>query len=156
MPFDRDAIVERVSLLTGQIAAAEGLELVETEWKGASKGGTLRVFIDKPAGITHTDCETVSHQLSAVLDVEDLIPSSYRLEVSSPGLDRKLSEPSHFRRFRGRRAKMRVSEPLGGPRHVTGRIDGAGRGRVRLRTDEGDLLEIAYEDIELARLVVEF
>ncbi len=156
MPFNREAIVERVRLLTGRIAAAEGLEVVETEWKGASKGGTLRVFIDKPTGITHTDCETVSHQLSAVLDVEDLIPSSYRLEVSSPGLDRKLSEPSHFSRFRGHRTRMRVSEPLGGQRHVDGRIEGTGRGCVRLRTDKGDLLEIAYEDIELARLVVEF
>ena len=156
MGFDRAEIVGQVRSIAEHIAASEGLELVDAEWKGGSKGGTLRVFIDKPAGITHADCEAVSHQLSAVLDVEDLIPSAYRLEVSSPGLDRKLSKPSDFARFAGRKAKMRVREPLRGVRSVTGRIESASAAGVRVRTASGDTLEIDYGDIDQARLVVEF
>ena len=156
MGFDKAGIVVQVRSMAERIAAAEGLELVEAQWKGSSKGGTLRVVIDKPAGITHADCEAVSHQMSAALDVEDLIPSAYRLEVSSPGLDRKLSKPSEFARFAGRKARMRVREPLRGPRSVTGRIDAASADGVRMRTASGETLEVRYGDIEHARLVVEF
>ncbi len=156
MGFDRVGIVGQVRSIAERIAASEGLELVDAEWKGSAKGGTLRVFIDKSAGITHADCEAVSHQLSAALDVEDLIPSAYRLEVSSPGLDRKLSKPSEFTRFAGRKAKMRVREPLRGVRSVTGRIESASAAGVRVRTAGGETLEIDYGDIDHARLVVEF
>lgn len=156
MGFDRAGIVDQVRSIAERIAASEGLELVDAEWKGSSRGGTLRIFIDKPAGITHADCEAVSHQLSAALDVEDLIPSTYRLEVSSPGLDRRLSKPSEFARFAGRKAKMRVREPIRGVRSVTARIEGASTGGVRMRTASGETLEIHYSDIEQARLVVEF
>lgn len=142
--------------MAGQIVASEGLELVEAEWKGNSRGGALRVFIDKPAGITHADCERVSHQLSAALDVEDLIPGSYSLEVSSPGMDRKLSKRADYDRFAGRKAKLRVREPLSGARYLTGRIEASSASSVALRTAGGKMLEIPYDDIELARLVVEF
>ena len=138
-----------------RIVASEGLELVEAEWKGGSRGGTLRVFIDKEAGVTHADCERVSRQLSAVLDVEDLVPSAYSLEVSSPGLDRKLSKPSDYHRFIGRAAKVRMREPLDGIRQVTGRIEGNSESAVSLRIAGGETLEILFADIELARLVVE-
>ena len=139
-----------------RIVDSEGLEIVETEWKGGSRGGTLRVFIDKPDGITHADCEAVSHQLSAVLDVEDLIPNSYRLEVSSPGLDRKLSKRSDYARFEGRKAKLRVRGPLHGTKHMTGRIEASSRAAVSVQTASGETVEIPFEDIEHARLVVEF
>lgn len=138
-----------------RIAAASGLELVDAEWKGGSRGGTLRVFIDKESGITHADCEAVSRQLSAVLDVEDLIPKAYSLEVSSPGLDRKLTKLADFQRFTGRAVKVRVREPLYGSRQVTGRIVGSSDGAVSLRTSSGETREIQLGDIELARLVIE-
>ena len=138
------------------IATSEGLDVVETQWKGGSRGGTLRVFIDKPAGITHADCELVSHQLSAVLDVEDLIPASYRLEVSSPGLDRKLSKLADYSRYEGRKARLRVRGILGRARQMTGRIEGSSAVAVRLRTASGESVEIPFGDIEHARLVVEF
>ena len=156
MASQRKEIVSKVSELTRQIAESEGMELVEAEWKGALRGGVLRVYIDKPSGITHTDCESVSHQLSAVLDVEDLVPSSYTLEVSSPGLDRKLSKPADFRRFEGHKAKVRVRGALEGNRTVTGRIQGSSQEGVSLHTANGEELEIPFADIELARLVVEF
>ena len=156
MAFERKAVVEQVRDMAERIAASEGLELVDTEWKGGSRGGMLRVFIDKPEGITHSDCELVSHQLSAALDVVDLIPSSYRLEVSSPGLDRKLSKRSEFRRFAGRKAKLRVREPLHGARSLTGHIESSSPGAVSIRTARGEKLEIPFDEIEQARLVVEF
>ena len=156
MASQRKEIVSKVSELTRQIAESEGLELVEAEWKGALRGGVLRVYIDKPSGITHTDCESVSHQLSAVLDAEDLVPSNYTLEVSSPGLDRKLSKPADFRRFEGHKAKVRVRGALEGNRTVTGRIQGSSQEGVSLHTANGEELEIPFADIELARLVVEF
>lgn len=147
--------MSKVSELTRQIVQSEGLELVEAEWKGALRGGVLRVYIDKPTGITHADCECVSHQLSAALDVEDLVPANYTLEVSSPGLDRKLSRPADFRRFEGRKAKVRVRGVLEGSRTVTGRIESSSQDGVSLRSASGEALDVAFADIELARLVVE-
>ena len=156
MEFERETLVQRVRAIADRIAASEGLELVEAEWKGGSRRGTLRVFIDKPDGITHGDCERVSHQLSAALDVEDPIPATYNLEVSSPGLDRKLSKRSDYARFSGHKAKLRVREPIHGTRQMTGQITGSSDDAVSLRTASGETVEIAYQDIEQARLVVEF
>ncbi len=156
MAFERKAVVEQVREMAERIATSAGLELVDAEWRGGSRGGLLRVFIDKPDGITHSDCELVSHQLSAALDVADLIPSTYRLEVSSPGLDRKLSKRSEFERFAGCKAKLRVREPLHGARSVTGHIQSSSPAAVSLRTARGEMLEISFDDIERARLVAEF
>lgn len=156
MASQRKEIVSKVSELTRQIVQFEGLELVDAEWKGALRGGLLRVYIDKPTGITHADCERVSRQLSAALDVEDLVPDSYTLEVSSPGLDRKLSRPADYRRFQGHKAKVRVRGALEGSRTVTGLIEGTTQESVSLRTANGEALDVPFADIELARLVVEF
>ena len=156
MAFEKRVIVEQIRGMAERVAESEGLELVDAEWKGNSRGGTLRVFIDKPEGITHADCELVSHQLSALLDIEDLIPSSYRLEVSSPGLDRKLSKQADFSRFAGRKAKVRIREPLHGVRSLTGRIESASLADVSLRTASGTIVEVPMKDIVQARLVVEF
>lgn len=155
MAFQSKAMVERVRGMAQRIAASAGLEIVHAEWKGGSRAGSLRVFIDKPSGVTHADCELVSRQLSAALDVEDLIPGSYSLEVSSPGLDRKLSSEADFSRFAGRKAKVRLRDPLCGPRSVTGRIEGCSDGSVSLRLAQGEALELPVADIEQARLVVE-
>lgn len=155
MASQRKEIVSKVSELTRQIVRFEGLELVDAEWKGALRGGLLRVYIDKPTGITHADCERVSRQLSAALDVEDLVPASYTLEVSSPGLDRKLSQPADYRRFQGHKAKVRMRAALEGNRTVTGLIEGTTQESVSLRTASGEALEVPFADIELARLVVE-
>ncbi len=155
MASQRKEIVSKVSELTRQIVQFEGLELVDAEWKGALRGGLLRVYIDKPTGITHADCERVSRQLSAALDVEDLVPDSYTLEVSSPGLDRKLSRPADYRRFQGHKAKLRVRGALEGSRTVTGLIEGTTQESVSLRTANGEALDVPFADIELARLVVE-
>src|SRR5712692_509175 len=99
---------DRVRRLIQEAVEGQGYELVDAEFKGAGKNSVLRIFIDKPAGISHGDCELVSEQVGTVLDVEDLIPSSYTLEVSSPGLDRKLVKESDYTRFDGKPARIQT------------------------------------------------
>jgi ribosome maturation factor RimP len=95
MMFDED----RVRGIADRVAASAGLEVVEIEFRGGGKSRMLRVFIDKPAGVTHEDCSSFSREFGTILDVEDAVPGgTYVLEVSSPGLDRKLSRPSDYER----------------------------------------------------------
>ncbi len=155
MSFRSAETESQVREIAERVAASAGLELVDAEWKGGLKRGVLQIYIDKPGGVTHGDCETVSRQLSAILDVEDLFPYSYNLEVSSPGLDRKLSKPADFERFAGRKATFRLRNPFEGSRRLTARIEGHEEGRVALATKTGSRAAFALEDIEQARLVVE-
>lgn len=134
---------------------SEGMTLVDVELKGGRSNPLLRVYIDKPAGISHADCETVSEQMSAILDVEDLFPGSYVLEVSSPGLDRKLVKPSDYVYFVGRLARLVLREPVDNQKVLEGRLAGFEAGRVRLDLGEGGLKELEIENISKARLVVE-
>src|SRR5438094_10439812 len=98
---------ERVREIAERVAASSGLEVVDVELRGGGKARMLRIFIDKPAGVTHEDCANLSREVSTILDVEDVIPgNSYVLEVSSPGLDRKLSRAADFQRFTGSRVKL--------------------------------------------------
>ena len=128
-----------------------GYELVGIEYlQGA--GGLLRVYIDTPAGITIEDCERVSRQISAVLDVEDPIRARYRLEVSSPGLDRPLFTAEHFRRFTGSMVKVRLSVPMQGRRNFTGLLQGLDDGQVLLEV-EGQDVTVPFDRIEKARVV---
>src|SRR6266571_9431140 len=99
---------EQIRRLIEEVVESQGYELVEAELKGAGNNSVLRIFIDKPTGITHHDCELVSEQVGTVLDVEDLIPFSYTLEVSSPGLDRKLVKESDYTRFDGKLARVQT------------------------------------------------
>ncbi len=140
-----------------------GYDLVGVEYLGRGRSGLLRVYIDLPGGVTVEDCERVSHQVSGLLDVEDPIPGSYHLEVSSPGLDRPLFKARDFARFAGRRAQLRLARPLEGRlegrRRVTGTLRGLEEGeagtRVRLALDEGGELSLDLEEIDSARLVPE-
>src|SRR5213594_4903985 len=103
---------DRIRRLIQEVVESQGYELVDVELKGAGKSSVLRVYIDKAAGISHRDCELVSEQVGTVLDVEDLIPFSYTLEVSSPGLDRKLFKEADYIRFAGKLAKIQTRIPL--------------------------------------------
>jgi ribosome maturation factor RimP len=150
MPVD----VERIRTIAERVVASEGLTLVDVEVKGWRSNQLLRIYIDKPGGISHRDCQIVSEQMSALLDVEDLFPGRYTLEVSSPGLDRKLVKPSDFEHFAGRRARVILREPVGGnPKVLEGRLGGVESGRVRLEIGSGDVRELELADIVKARLV---
>src|SRR5215831_5370164 len=133
---------DRVRRLIQEVVESQGYELVDVEFKGAGKSSVLRVFIDKPSGISHRDCELVSEQVGTVLDVEDLIPSSYTLEVSSPGLDRKLVKESDYTRFDGKLARIQTRIPLNQQKVFRGRLQGVHDGRVRVELQRGNLLDI--------------
>jgi ribosome maturation factor RimP len=138
-----------------RVACSEGLEVVEVEWK-VGRERFLRISIDKPEGISHKDCEAVSQQLSVILDVEDLVPGPrYTLEVSSPGLDRKLLKPADYERFVGRLAKVTLNEPVEGKKFFEGRLAGFADGMVKLQLKER-VIELPYAAIRKANLVVEF
>ncbi len=157
--------LEKIRSAAERAARAEGVEVVDVEWK-VGKQRILRVFIDRPgpvegpeqagSAITHADCERVSHQLGTILDVEDLVPGSrYILEVSSPGLDRRLRTPAEFERFEGRRARIVLDEPVENSRHWEGRLRGFADGTVQLEVN-GRVLALPLEKIRRANLVVEF
>lgn len=147
--------LEKIRTMAERVATSEGLALVDVELKGGRANTLLRIYIDKPAGISHADCQLVSEQMSAMLDVEDLIPGSYTLEVSSPGLDRKLVRPSDFAHFAGRRARLVLREPVASQKILEGRLAGFEDGRVRLDLGEEGLMELELSNIQKARLVVE-
>src|SRR5438093_832153 len=142
----------RVRQLVEEVVESQGYELVDVEFKGAGKSSLLRIFIDKPAGISHEDCELVSEQVGTVLDVEDLIPFSYTLEVSSPGLDRKLFKEADYIRFAGKLAKIQTRIPLEHQRVFRGRLKGLQDGKILLELPKGDLLEIPLDVVAEARL----
>jgi len=143
---------DRVKRLINEVVEGQGYELVDAELRGGGQNSILRLFIDHPAGISHHDCELVSEQVGTVLDVEDLIPSSYTLEVSSPGLDRKLVKESDYTRFSGKLARILTRIPLHQQKVFRGRLLGLREGKVQLELPKGDLLEIPLDVIHEARL----
>ncbi len=138
-----------------RVASSEGVEIVDVEWK-VGRQRLLRVYIDKPQGITHGDCQRVSEQLGVLLDVEDLVPGPrYVLEISSPGLDRKLKKPAEFERFAGRKARISLAEPVENASFYEGRLAGVVDGKVRLELD-GRTVLLPLDRICKASLVVEW
>jgi ribosome maturation factor RimP len=159
--------LEKVQAIVERVAASHGLEVVEVELRGGGKARMLRIFIDKPSGVTHEDCANVSREVSTILDVEDAVGSGpYVLEVSSPGLDRKLFRPTDFERFQGSRVKLTTRMPVNGNRHFEGRLEHFEAGRLTLdltaarrkhRSAEGaaQKLEVELANVEKANLVPE-
>lgn len=155
--------VAKVREAAERVAGSVGVEVVDVEWK-IGKQRLLRVYIDRApsagqkmgSGVSHSDCEAVSEQLSVILDVEDLVPGGgYVLEVSSPGLDRKLLKPSDYERFSGRLAHIWLNEPVENSKYFEGRLAGCTEGKIQLSVRDRMLL-IPYENIRKANLVVEF
>jgi len=142
----------RIRQLVEQVVEGQGYELVDAELKGAGNNSVLRLYIDTPNGVTHHDCELVSEQVGTVLDVEDLIPFSYTLEVSSPGLDRKLVKEGDYTRFEGKLARIQTRIPLNQQKVFRGHLKGLHDGKIQLELLKGDLLEIPLDVIQEARL----
>lgn len=138
------------------LVAGEGLDLVATEVVGSGPRSVLRLIVDGPDGVTLDACATVSRQASILLDVEDPASHSYTLEVSSPGLDRKLYSKNDFETFSGRRISVKMVPSFRAYRQVSGRLRGLDGDTVKLTTDAGDDLEMAFDDIFEARLDVDW
>jgi len=160
--------IEAIRNIAERVAVTHGVELVEIELKGGGKARTLRLTIDKPEGVTHEDCANVSREVSTILDVEDVVPGgSYLLEVSSPGLDRKLLRPEDYKRFTGSRIKVMTREPVNGNRHFEGRLQSFEDGKLLLEilsekkkpkpghAHPGQKIEIDLANVEKANLVPE-
>lgn len=135
------------------VVTGMGYELVGVEFDGRQR--VLRVYIDRPTGITLDDCSRVSYQLSGALDVENPIPGRYQLEISSPGLDRPLLALSHYRRFAGELANFKFTRPIAGQRRLKARLMGV-EGDCVLAQSGDTVLKIPYEAIEKARLAPDF
>jgi ribosome maturation factor RimP len=159
--------IDKVREVAERVAASGGLEVVEVELRGGGKARMLRIVIDKPAGVTHEDCANLSREVGTILDVEDAVPGgSYTLEVSSPGLDRKLTRPADYERFAGSRVKVTTLKPVNGNRHFEGRLESFQHGHLTLdltavkkkrRPEPGaaEKLEIDLANVEKANLVPE-
>ena len=122
--MEGSSIEERVREIAARVAEERGLELVHVEVVGSGRTSAVRIFIDKPEGVTHEDCSEVSLHIGTILDVEDFIPSAYTLEVSSPGLERGLYKRQDYERFAGHPAKIKSREAVNGQRNFRGRIIG--------------------------------
>jgi ribosome maturation factor RimP len=155
----------QVREIAERVAATHGMEVVDLEFRGGGKARMLRLFLDKPGGITHADCALISNEVGTILDVEDAVPGgSYLLEVSSPGLDRKLTKAADYERFAGSRVRVSTKEPVEGSRHFEGRLEGIHDGRVALHVGGGGKkhpvpereLHIELTNVEKANLVPEF
>jgi ribosome maturation factor RimP len=173
MAFD----LEKVRQIAERVAGSIGLEVVEVEVCGGGKHRTLRVFIDRPGaaptqdrpdGVTHEDCASFSREFGTIVEVEDAFPGgSYVLEVSSPGLDRKLTTSADFERFRGQRIKLMTREPVNNNRHFEGKLESFENGKLvldlsaarkkKMRPKEGAApkVEVELRNIEKANLVPE-
>ncbi len=151
---ERGALVGNITALAEPVAASMGMEVVLVEIKGGGRS-IIRVYIDQAGGVSVDDCERFSKRFSVLLDVEDCIPFSYVLEVSSPGLDRPLVREADFQRFAGKQAKVRTSQPLQGQRNFRGKILGTSGGNIRLELSPGQEVEMPLSQIERANLVVE-
>jgi ribosome maturation factor RimP len=145
-------IPARVRRLAEPLLAERGLDLVEVEFRRETHGWVLRLYMDKPGGITLEDCQRVSEELSDHLDVEDFIDHPYHLEVSSPGLDRPLTRPADYLRFTGQAARIATRERVEGRHNFQGRLAGLQDEAVLLDLPEGGRASIPLELILRARL----
>ena len=151
------AVTEKVQAIAERVAASDGLEIVEVQMLGGGANRVLRIFIDKPAGVTHADCELVSQQVGTILDVEDVIPGGhYTLEVSSPGVERKLIRPKDYERFVGQKVKIVLRVPVENQRNWAGILQNFADGVVTLEPSPGKSVRFPLEQVERANLKFEW
>ena len=146
------AIEERVQAIAQRVAIDHGLELVHAEVAGPDNKPIVRIFIDKPDGVTHKDCSEVSLHVGTVLDVEDFIHASYTLEVSSPGIERGLYKPSDYERFAGRLARLRTRRPINAQRNFRGRLLGVDGEEVLFEDRTSGRVRVPLDSIAKANL----
>ena len=153
----RDAIIEKVQEITERVAGDAGLEVVDVQMLGGGGSRLLRIFIDKPEGVTHADCEFVSQNVGTILDVEDVIPGGrYTLEVSSPGVERKLVKPKEFERFVGHKVKVVLRQPVEDQKTWVGALRNFAEGIITLEPSPGRSVQFPLELVERANLKFEW
>jgi ribosome maturation factor RimP len=175
MAGNRESIIERVTAIAERVGASEGIEVVNVEFVGGGRNRVLRLFIDRfppdgqpvplanPSGATLEDCELMSHQVGTILDVEDVIPGeNYQLEVSSPGVERKLFKLIDFQRFTGHQAKVTLKPPpaaeagteaSGGQTHLMGVLKGVTGDVIHLDAGGGKAIDFPFDQVLKAGLM---
>jgi len=181
MDRNRGAIEQKVTEIAERVGADRGIEVVGVELLGSGQARVLRIYIDRPpvwgidrppvagtdrpsssaeqpeAGVSHADCEYISQNVGTILDIEDVIPgSSYRLEVSSPGVERKLTKPRDFERFAGQKVKVALRQPVENQRHWMGTLKSFAEGIITLEPSPGRTVQFPIEQIEKANLKFEW
>jgi ribosome maturation factor RimP len=148
-------VQQQVEEIAESLVTSEGMELVDLEYRREGPRWVLRLFIDKDGGVTVEDCAMVSRELADILDVKDVIPQTYVLEVSSPGLNRRLRKKRDFSRFAGQKVQLRLVAPIEGRRKIVGDLVGVNEEEVIVAVSEGQL-SVALKDIAKANLIYEF
>ncbi len=147
-------ITDQITMLVEPVLDEMGFELVDVEYLGAGGRRVLRIYMDAPGGVTLDDCARVSREIGVLIDVKDLIEERYVLEVSSPGLNRRLKKEKDFAWAVGKRVKIRMKNPMGGRRNFTGRLTGMKEGTIVIAVDEGETA-LPIQGIDKANLVYE-
>jgi ribosome maturation factor RimP len=154
----KQTVEARARQIGEPIVAAEGMELVDVEYVREREGWVLRLFIDKPGGVGLDDCSQASRAVETAFDVEDFIPHEYHLEVSSPGLNRPLTKPEHFKRAAGQKVKVKTYGPIGEPprKNFTGQLTDVRDDGVTVEVEGAGPFQISYRDIAKAHLEFDF
>jgi ribosome maturation factor RimP len=160
--------LDKIREVAERVAQSAGLMVWDLEMKGSGATRTLRIYIDKPEGVSHEDCAAYSREVATILDVEDAVPGgAYLLEISSPGLDRKLFKPEHFSQFAGSLVKFSTRDLVNGIRQFEGRLVSFSEGQLTVDLDQvssrkkskaqgGGVIVVPYSNVEKASLVPEF
>ena len=146
------SVADRVQAIAERVAIDHGLELVHAEVAGPDNKPIVRIFIDKPNGVTHQDCSEVSLHVGTVLDVEDFIHASYTLEVSSPGIERGLYKLQDYERFAGSLAKLKTRKPVNGQRNFRGRLLGIDGEDILIEDRTSGRVKVPFEVVAKANL----
>jgi len=155
--IEKTGLLEKISELSERAATGTGVEIVEVQVRGAGKARLLRLYIDKPAGVTHGDCELISERLGKLLDEEDaILAEGYTLEVSSPGVERKLSRPRDFERVVGQKIRLAIREPIEGQTRFEGKLAEFAAGTLQVETAPGHLVQVPLEQVQKANLKFEW
>jgi ribosome maturation factor RimP len=154
---NKEALLAQITEVVNGIADPAGIEVVEIQLLGAGKQRVLRIFVDRPEGVTHGDCEFVSQKVGNALDERDIVPGeNYTLEVSSPGVERKLTKPADYERFAGKKAKIVMREAVEQQTHWEGVLRGLEGEEVLVEPHEGRVVRIPLSTIKRANLKFEW
>lgn len=153
----RQDVTDKIEEIATRVAQPENIEIVEVRLLGGGKSRVVRITIDKPEGVGLKDCEFVSHQVGTILDVEEVIPGGqYTLEVTSPGVERKLTRPDHFTRFTGKKVKIVCREPVENSKYWEGTLTAFSENVATLEGAKGKVLQIHFDNIDKANLKFEW
>lgn len=153
--MDKSSVTEKVNEIAERVAENNNLELVRAEVAGSAKEPIVRLYIDKPQGITHDDCSKVSYEIGAILDGEDFISSEYTLEVSSPGLERELYSLKDFEKFAGNLAKVKTRTQVNGQKNFRGRIKAVENNEIVFDDKTNGEVRFSYEAVAKANLEID-